>query len=136
MGALTMRRAPTGYLAVRHDRDCAIRSSYNGYAVAAAQNDPLRVTLAMMTVVSGSSVWLTNSLSISQLPESFGISSMRDRIPGFRYCVRRHRLSIVIAILMRSTWRDAGLAVGIKSGQPAWRASRSSGHFPAYCFPA
>jgi ribose transport system permease protein len=33
---------------------------------------PFVVTLAMMTVVSGTSVWITNSLSISQLPQAFG----------------------------------------------------------------
>jgi ribose/xylose/arabinose/galactoside ABC-type transport system permease subunit len=32
---------------------------------------PFVVTLAMMTIVSGTSVWMTNSLSISQLPDGF-----------------------------------------------------------------
>jgi ribose transport system permease protein len=43
----------------------------NGFAVARLKMIPFVVTLAMMTVLSGSSVWLTNSLSISQLPDSF-----------------------------------------------------------------
>ena len=43
----------------------------NGLAVAKLKMIPFVVTLAMMTVVSGTSVWVTNSLSISQLPESF-----------------------------------------------------------------
>ncbi len=44
----------------------------NGIAVAYLKMIPFVVTLAMMTVVSGTSVWITNSLSISQLPQSFG----------------------------------------------------------------
>jgi ribose/xylose/arabinose/galactoside ABC-type transport system permease subunit len=43
----------------------------NGLAVAQLRMIPFVVTLAMMTVVSGATVWLTNSLSISQLPDSF-----------------------------------------------------------------
>lgn len=43
----------------------------NGFAVAWLKMIPFVVTLAMMTVVSGTSVWITNSLSISQLPQTF-----------------------------------------------------------------
>ena len=43
----------------------------NGLAVAKLKMIPFVVTLAMMTVISGTSVWMTNSLSISQLPEGF-----------------------------------------------------------------
>jgi len=43
----------------------------NGLAVAKLKMIPFVVTLAMMTVVSGTSVWVTNSLSISQLPQAF-----------------------------------------------------------------
>jgi ribose/xylose/arabinose/galactoside ABC-type transport system permease subunit len=45
--------------------------SVNGFAVARLKMIPFVVTLAMMTVVSGATVWMTNSLSISQLPETF-----------------------------------------------------------------
>lgn len=43
----------------------------NGLAVAKLKMIPFVVTLAMMTMVSGTSVWMTNSLSISQLPAGF-----------------------------------------------------------------
>ena len=43
----------------------------NGMAVAWLKMIPFVVTLAMMTVVSGTAVWITNSLSISQLPPAF-----------------------------------------------------------------
>src|SRR5690606_38387676 len=43
----------------------------NGIAVAWLKMIPFVVTLAMMTVVSGTSVWITNSLSISQWPQAF-----------------------------------------------------------------
>jgi ribose/xylose/arabinose/galactoside ABC-type transport system permease subunit len=50
---------------------CAATGLVNGFAVARLKMIPFVVTLAMMTVVSGASVWLTNSISISQLPDSF-----------------------------------------------------------------
>ena len=43
----------------------------NGVAVAYLKMIPFVVTLAMMTVLSGISVWITNSISISQLPPTF-----------------------------------------------------------------
>lgn len=43
----------------------------NGVAVARLRMIPFVVTLATMTVVSGISVWITDSLSISQLPDAF-----------------------------------------------------------------
>ncbi|UVK38804.1 ABC transporter permease [Mesorhizobium sp. AR10] len=43
----------------------------NGFAVGRLKMIPFVVTLAMMTMVSGATVWMTNSLSISQLPETF-----------------------------------------------------------------
>lgn len=43
----------------------------NGLAVARLKMIPFVVTLAMMTVVSGIAVWMTNSVSISQLPETY-----------------------------------------------------------------
>ena len=43
----------------------------NGFAVGRLKMIPFVVTLAMMTMVSGATVWMTNSLSISQLPATF-----------------------------------------------------------------
>jgi ribose/xylose/arabinose/galactoside ABC-type transport system permease subunit len=43
----------------------------NGIAVSRLKMIPFVVTLAMMTILSGSAVWLTNSLSISQISTPF-----------------------------------------------------------------
>lgn len=43
----------------------------NGFAVSRLKMIPFVVTLATMTIISGTSVWMTNSLSISALPERF-----------------------------------------------------------------
>lgn len=43
----------------------------NGFAVAALKMVPFVVSLATMTMVSGTAIWITNSVSISQLPEAF-----------------------------------------------------------------
>jgi len=53
----------------------------NGIAVSRLKMIPFVVTLAMMTILSGSAVWLTNSLSISQIPNSF--LSLFDASPIF-----------------------------------------------------
>ena len=44
---------------------------FNGIAVAAFRMTPFVVTLATMTVVGGATVWITNSQSIADFPESF-----------------------------------------------------------------
>src|SRR5258708_8226611 len=43
----------------------------NGIAVSRLKMIPFVVTLAMMTILSGSAVWLTNSLSLSQISNPF-----------------------------------------------------------------
>jgi ribose transport system permease protein len=43
----------------------------NGYAVAYLRMIPFVVTLAMMTVVTGASIWITNSVSLAAMPEEF-----------------------------------------------------------------
>jgi len=76
----------------------------NGFAVAKLKMIPFVVTLAMMTMVSGTSVWMTNSLSISQLPEGFlDLFSARPffRIPITIFIVAI--LAIVVTVLMRSS---------------------------------
>jgi ribose/xylose/arabinose/galactoside ABC-type transport system permease subunit len=76
----------------------------NGIAVAKLKMIPFVVTLAMMTVVSGTTVWMTNSLSISQLPEGFvNVFAARPffRIPVTVIIVAI--LSVVVALLMRSS---------------------------------
>lgn len=76
----------------------------NGVAVAKLKMIPFVVTLAMMTVVSGTTVWMTNSLSISQLPDGFvDLFSARPffRIPVTVIIVAV--LALLIAMLMRSS---------------------------------
>ncbi|MDX7951450.1 ATP-binding cassette domain-containing protein [Lichenihabitans sp. Uapishka_5] len=48
-----------------------IIGSFNGLAIAFRGMTPFVVTLATMTVVSGASVWLTNSQSVSGLPDAY-----------------------------------------------------------------
>ena len=76
----------------------------NGIAVAKLKMIPFVVTLAMMTVVSGTTVWMTNSLSISQLPDGFlDVFGARPffRIPITVVIVAI--LSLLVAMLMRSS---------------------------------
>ena len=76
----------------------------NGFAVAHLKMIPFVVTLATMTVVSGASIWMTNSLSISQLPDSF--VELFDARPLFGVPVTVlivAALAAVIAMLMRSS---------------------------------
>ncbi len=76
----------------------------NGFAVAKLKMIPFVVTLAMMTVVSGTTVWMTNSLSISQLPEGF--VDLFGARPFFRIPVTViivAVLALIVALLMRSS---------------------------------
>lgn len=76
----------------------------NGLAVARLKMIPFVVTLAMMTVISGTSVWMTNSLSISQLPEGF--LDLFGARPLFRIpitVVIAAVFGIIVTILMRSS---------------------------------
>lgn len=76
----------------------------NGIAVAKLKMIPFVVTLAMMTVVSGTTVWMTNSLSISQFPDGFlDVFGARPffRIPITVVIVAI--LSLLVAMLMRSS---------------------------------
>jgi ribose transport system permease protein len=45
--------------------------TFNGFAVAYFWMIPFVVTLAMMTVTNGAAVWLTNSISIADIPDAF-----------------------------------------------------------------
>ncbi|WP_284312647.1 ABC transporter permease [Labrys miyagiensis] len=82
----------------------ALIGSINGLAVARLKMIPFVVTLAMMTVISGTSVWITNSLSISQLPETF-VDLFAAR-PFFRVPITVlvvAVLAVIVSILMRSS---------------------------------
>ena len=76
----------------------------NGLAVARLKMIPFVVTLAMMTVISGTSVWMTNSLSISQLPEGFlDLFGARPflRIPIT--VISAAVFGVIVTVLMRSS---------------------------------
>jgi ribose transport system permease protein len=45
--------------------------AFNGFAVGYLRMIPFVVTLAMMTVTNGSAIWLTNSISIADIPDAF-----------------------------------------------------------------
>lgn len=71
LGALSMREGGVAAgLAVMLATGGAI-GLFNGIAVAAFRMTPFVVTLATMTVVGGATVWITNSQSIADFPESF-----------------------------------------------------------------
>jgi ribose/xylose/arabinose/galactoside ABC-type transport system permease subunit len=96
----------------------------NGIAVSRLKMIPFVVTLAMMTVLSGSAVWLTNSLSISQISNSF--LSLFDATPIFGIPVTiwlAAAVTLSATILMRSTVFGRWVyAVGLNS-----RAARVAG---------
>jgi ribose transport system permease protein len=87
----------------------------NGFAVGRLKMIPFVVTLAMMTMVSGATVWMTNSLSISQLPATFvDVFGARPilKIPVTVLIVAG--LGFVLTALMRSSIAGRwGYAVGI-----------------------
>jgi ribose/xylose/arabinose/galactoside ABC-type transport system permease subunit len=96
----------------------------NGIAVSRLKMIPFVVTLAMMTVLSGSAVWMTNSLSISQISNSF--VSLFDATPIFGIPMTiwlAAAVTVAATILMRSTVFGRWVyAVGLNS-----RAARVAG---------
>lgn len=48
-----------------------VAGSINGYAVAYLKMIPFVVTLAMMTIATGTSIWVTNSISVAGIPAAF-----------------------------------------------------------------
>jgi ribose transport system permease protein len=76
----------------------------NGIAVSRLKMIPFVVTLAMMTVLSGSAVWLTNSLSISQISNAF--LSLFDATPIFGIPMTiwlGAAVTVAATVVMRST---------------------------------
>jgi ribose/xylose/arabinose/galactoside ABC-type transport system permease subunit len=89
----------------------------NGVAVSRLKMIPFVVTLAMMTVLSGSAVWLTNSLSISQIADSF--LSLFEAAPIFGIPVTiwaAASVTVAATVVMRSTrFGRWAYAVGINA---------------------
>ena len=76
----------------------------NGIAVSRLKMIPFVVTLAMMTVLAGSAVWLTNSLSISQISSAF--LSLFNARPIFGIPMSiwlGAAVTVAATVLMRST---------------------------------
>ncbi len=96
----------------------------NGIAVSRLKMIPFVVTLAMMTILSGSAVWLTNSLSISQIADSF--LALFDAAPIFGIPVTiwlAAAVTVVGTVVMRSTMFGRWVyAVGLNA-----RAARVAG---------
>jgi ribose/xylose/arabinose/galactoside ABC-type transport system permease subunit len=96
----------------------------NGIAVSRLKMIPFVVTLAMMTVLSGSAVWLTNSLSISQIADPF--LSLFDAAPIFGIPMTiwlGAGVTVAATVVMRSTrFGRWAYAVGLNA-----RAARVAG---------
>lgn len=86
----------------------------NGIAVGYLKMIPFVVTLAMMSITAGSAVWLTNSVSISNIPEEF-ISLFRARLIGLPFPVWITATASVVAIALmgRSVFARHLYGVGI-----------------------
>ena len=98
---------------------------------------PFVVTLATMTVVSGASIWLTNSLNIPQLPDGF--VEFFDARPLFGVPVTVlivAALAAIIAMLMRSSvvgrWATRSGSMSGRRELPAFRSGASFSR--ATCF--
>lgn len=60
---------------------CTVLGALNGFAIAYLKMVPFVVTLSMMYVAMGASIWLTREVSISDLPSRF-IETLTSRILG------------------------------------------------------
>lgn len=65
---------------------CTILGALNGFAIAYLRMVPFVVTLSMMYVTMGASIWLTREVSISDLPPRF-IETLTSRILGVPFPV-------------------------------------------------
>ncbi|HEX2528641.1 MAG TPA: ABC transporter permease [Geminicoccus sp.] len=71
IGALVMREAGVAPGILTMLLTGGLIGLFNGVAAAIFKMTPFVVTLATMTVVGGATVWITNSQSIADFPESF-----------------------------------------------------------------
>lgn len=88
----------------------------NGIAVGYLRMIPFVVTLAMMSVTAGSAVWLTNSVSIANIPQSF-VGLFRTRLLGLPISVDIAVIASVTAsfVMGRSVLARQLYAVGINA---------------------
>ncbi|MBL8156322.1 MAG: ABC transporter permease [Anaerolineae bacterium] len=95
----------------------------NGFAVAYLKMIPFVVTLAMMTIATGTSIWITNSVSVPVVSEDL-FSLVLDRTLGIpRPIIIMAVMAIIATILIRRSLFGRWLyAVGINA-----KAARVSG---------
>jgi ribose/xylose/arabinose/galactoside ABC-type transport system permease subunit len=88
----------------------------NGIAVGYLKMIPFVVTLAMTSITAGSAVWLTNSISISNIPDGF-IDLFRTRLLGLPFPVWiAFAASLLATLLMsRSVFAQQLYGVGINA---------------------
>lgn len=117
LGAMYMRATgdPIGGPLVMIAAAIAI-GAFNGVAVGYLGMIPFVVTLAMMTVANGAAVWLTNSISIAEIPDAF-IDPFFARYLGIPLSVYiALAVSVLAYILMSMTVYGRWLyAVGINA---------------------
>lgn len=89
---------------------------FNGFAVGVLGMIPFVVTLAMMTITNGAAVWLTGSISISNIPDSF-VDPFFERFFGLPLLVIIAAIVSILAIYLmsRSTFARLLYAVGINA---------------------
>lgn len=75
--------------------------AFNGIAVGYLRMIPFVVTLAMMTVTNGAAIWLTGSISIADVPDTF-VDPFFTRYFGLPLSVIIAALTAVLAILLMS----------------------------------
>jgi ribose/xylose/arabinose/galactoside ABC-type transport system permease subunit len=102
--------------------------TFNGVAVGYLRMIPFVVTLAMMTVANGAAVWLTNSISIADIPDAF-VDPFFTRYLGIPLSVYiAVAVSILAYVLMSMTVYGRWLyAVGINA--KAARVARIPGRW-------
>jgi len=117
LGAMYMRATgdPFGGPAVMITMALAI-GAFNGIAVGYLRMIPFVVTLAMMTVTNGAAVWLTNSISIADIPDAF-VDPFFNRYLGIPLSVYiAAAVSLLTYVLLSTTVYGRWLyAVGISA---------------------
>ena len=90
--------------------------AFNGYAVGYLRMIPFVVTLAMMTVANGLAIWMTNSLSIANIPDTF-VDPFFTKYLGLPLSVHiAFVVSVVSMVLVgRTVYGKRLYAVGINS---------------------
>ena len=89
---------------------------FNGFAVGVLGMIPFVVTLAMMTITNGAAVWLTGSVSISNIPDAF-VDPFFERYLGLPLLVIIAAIVSLLAtyLMSRSIFSRLLYAVGINA---------------------